>query len=118
MNTILKKLAITPEQYQEIIWRVYNKWCQDVTTNNLEYQQVLANSAINAWFRVEFSKCEVEFLEKTRFYTSSNVTAKDFHRCHADCLYKLFSIRPMPLLNQIVKPKVKGISIFNAIYIN
>lgn len=118
MKEILKKLDITPEQYESIIWNLYNNWCEGVSTNKSEYQQVLANSAINAWFRMELTKCEAEFIKLTSLYTNPNVTAKDFNRYYTDCLYKLFSIRPMALLKEIIKPKVKGIPAFNALNIN
>lgn len=118
MKEILNKLEITRTQYESIMWNLYYNWCQGVTTNNRELQQVLANSAINSWFRIELTKCEADFLEKTRFYTNSTVTAKDYNRCYTECLYSLFSIRPMPLLKEIVKPKVQGISVFNALHIN
>lgn len=118
MKTILQKLAISPEEYEYIIWKLYNNWCESVSTNNKEYQQVLANSSINKWFLIELSKFEAEFLETIRFYSDSNVTAEDFQRCHLKCIMKIFNIRPMSLLKKIIKPKVEGVRVFNAIYIN
>lgn len=118
MKRILQKLAISSEEYEQIIWKLYKNWCESVSTNNNEFQQILANRAINTWFLIELSKCEEEFLETIRFYDDSNVTAEDFQRCHSKCIMKLFNIRPMPLLKNIVKSKVKGQRVFNAIYIN
>lgn len=118
MKTIIKKLAITPEEYEEIIWLVYRNWCEGVTTNTKEFQQVLSNSSINAWFRIELSKCETEFLNLTRHYDDSNVTAKDFNNCFNQCLLSLFNIRPMALLKKIVKPKVRGVAAFSELHIN
>ncbi|AOW09487.1 hypothetical protein [Flavobacterium gilvum] len=118
MKKVLEKLAITPEQYESMIWNFYNNWCQSVSITTREYQQVLANSSINAWFRVELTKCEKEFLMLTRHYTNPNVTPKDYSKCYADCAQKLFNIRPMALLNGIVKPKVKGVPAFNALNVN
>lgn len=113
MNTVTQKLAITPEQYESMIWDFYNNWCQSVTTTGLEYQQVLANSSINAWFRMELTKAELEFIQLTRFYTNPNVTPKDYEKCYVDCAYRLYNIRPMALLSPIVKQKAKGVRVFN-----
>lgn len=113
--TTIQKLAITPEQYESIIWDLYNKWCQSVSITQREYQQVLANSAINKWFLVELSKRETEFHKLTDRYVNTNVTTADFSNCYRDCVNSLFNYRPMALLSNIVKPKAKGIQMFNAI---
>ncbi|MDQ8012012.1 MAG: hypothetical protein REI96_06170 [Flavobacterium nitrogenifigens] len=118
MKTILQKLAISSEEYETIIGKLYSSWCESVSTTNKEYQQVLINRSINKWFLIELAKCETEFLETIHFYDNSNVTAEDFQRCHLKCISKLFNIRPMALLKNIVKPKAKGVRVFNAIYIN
>jgi hypothetical protein len=115
MKTINQKLVITPEQYESIIWDLYSKWCQSVSITTREYQQVLANSAINGWFLMELSKCEKEFHTLTDRYTHTSVTEVDFANCYSNCVQKLFNIRPMALLSKIVKSKLKGTPVFNAI---
>lgn len=116
MKTTIQKLAITAEQYESLIWDLYSKWCESVSIGTLEYQQVLANAAINRWFLLEHQKCEVEFHKLTDRYVYSNVTAKDMEKCYKDCMFYLLSIRPMALLSQIKKPKTnKGIRVFNAL---
>lgn len=116
MKTTIQKLAITPEQHESLIWNIYNNWCESVSTSTIEYQQVLANAAINRWFMLELTKCEAEFNALTDRYIDSNVTSKDMEKCYKDCAFKLFSIRPMALLNNIAKPKsIKGIRVFNAL---
>lgn len=118
MDAIIQKLGITKEEYETTIFELYFKWSEGVSTNKSEHQKVLANSSINSWFIVELGKCEVEFLKLTRHYTNPNVTIKDFNRCYNECLYKLFSIRPNALLKHIIKPKIQGIPVFNALFIN
>jgi hypothetical protein len=113
MKTIYSKLAITPEQYESMIFNLYSNWCISVTTTEREFQQVLANSSVNAWFRIELTKCEAEFINLTKLYTNPNVTASDYNKCYSDCTLNLFNIRPMPLLAPIVKRKVKGTRVLN-----
>lgn len=115
MKTIIEKLNITALQYECIIWGLYSNWCISVTATELEFQQVLANSSINSWFRIELTKCETDFIERTRLYTNPNVTPADYHQCYKDCTCNLFSIRPMPLLSKIVKSKPKGIRVFSSL---
>jgi hypothetical protein len=118
MKTINQKLAITTEQYESIIWDLYNKWCQSVSITPREYQQVLANSAINAWFLMELAKCEKEFHTLTDRYTNTNVTSADYATCYRDCVNTLFNYRPMALLSTILKSKAKGVQVFNALNVN
>jgi len=116
MKTILQKLDITQDQYETLVWNFYRNWCDSVSISTIEFQQVLSNSAINRWFMLELQKCEAEFHSLTDRYTDSNVSAQDMEKCYKSCAFKLFNIRPMALLNHIVKPKtVKGIRIFNAL---
>lgn len=115
MKTTIQKLNITPEQHESLIWDFYQNWCESVSITMIEFQQILANAAINRWFLLELQKCEVEFHKLTDRYVDSNVTAKDMERCYKDCALHLFNIRPMALLNQIKKPKNNGIRVFNAL---
>jgi hypothetical protein len=115
MKTINQKLSITDEQYESMIWHLFNDWCLSVSLTVREHQQVLANSAINAWFLMELQKCEKEFNTLTDRYTNTNVTSVDFANCYRSCIQKLFRIRPMALLSKIAKPKAKGVIVFNAL---
>ncbi|MBS7234237.1 hypothetical protein KHA90_24885 [Flavobacterium psychroterrae] len=116
MKTTIQKLEITAQEYESLIWNFYSKWCQSVSIGTIEYQQVLANAAINRWFLLEYQKCEIEFHILTDRYVDSNVTAKDMEKCYKDCTFSIFNIRPMALLSQITKPKIsKGIRVFNAL---
>ena len=115
--TTLQKLDITPEQYESMIWNLYSNWCESVSTNNREYQKVLANAAVNRWFLMELAKCENEFHLLTDRYVGSNVTPLDFNNCYRECTYHLFNIRPNALLNDI-KKSPKGIPVLTALNAN
>lgn len=106
MKTIKQKLAITPEEYEMMILDLYTRWCESVTINFLQFQQVLANAAVNKWFLIELTKCEVNFHELTERYTGSKtVSTNDLLKCYRMCTDQMFNIRPMPLLESL---KVKG----------
>lgn len=116
MKKVIQKLDITQEQYESIIWNFYSNWCASVTISLKEFQQVLASAPINAWFRMELTKREIEFNELTDRYSDPNVTPQDFEKCYHKCLFSLFNIRPTALLNQIKKTKTPsaGIKVFTA----
>jgi hypothetical protein len=111
MTTTLKKLAITPIQYESIIWDLYNNWCQSLTINQRDYQAVLANSSINSWFLMELRKAEKEFHTLTDRYTNTNVTPTDYANCYRDCVNQLFNLRPMALLENVKIKQPKGIQV-------
>ncbi|MDN3672647.1 hypothetical protein QWY99_06210 [Flavobacterium branchiarum] len=114
MKTVIKKLNITQDQYESMIWNFYNNWCESVSITTLEYQQVLANSSINSWFRMELTNCEIEFHKLTDRYTQTSVTARDLEKCYHDCLMYLFNYRPMSLLSQIKRSKTpQGVKVFS-----
>ena len=115
IKIINQKLGITPQQYEHMVWNLYSQWCQSVSITTHEYQQVLANSSVNRWFSMELTKCEKKFQILTFCYTNTNVTTVEFTNCFCDCVQPLFNIRPMALLSNIVKSKVKEIPTFNAL---
>jgi len=117
-KTINQKLKMTPEEYEDFIFGAYAKWCESVTINTHEFQKVLANSSINKWFMMEYSKCEKEFEQLTKRYEENEtIITEDFKRCYSQCTCHMFNIRPMVLLNEIKKTtngkclKVAGIKI-------
>jgi hypothetical protein len=105
MQTTTQKLAMTSLEYEMMLFGFYSRWCESVTLNTGQYQQVLANSAINAWFLMELAKLEADFNELTDRYVDGTITATDFKTCYHDCTYKMFNIRPAALLQTI---KTKG----------
>ena len=115
MTIINLKLAITPEQYESMIWNLYSNWCINVTTTEKEFQQVIANSSVNNWFRMELTNCEAEFVSMAKSYSNQNVTTAAYEKCYRECTLNLFNIRPTALLAKIVKRKAKGTRVFNTL---
>ena len=108
MQTINNKLKMTSEEYELLIFGAYARWCESVTINTQEFQKVLANSAINKWFMMEYAKCEADFEQLTaRYEDTDTIIANDYKRCYAECTYRMFNIRPMALLNAIKKTPMK-----------
>lgn len=117
-TTIHQKLKMSAEEYENLIFGAYARWCESVTINAHEFQKVLANSSINKWFITEYGKCEKDFEQLTaRYQDNDTIIAEDFKRCYAECTYRMFNIRPMVLLNAIKKTstgsaqKINGIKI-------
>lgn len=107
-TTINKKLQLTPEEYEMLFFDTYFRWCESVTITAREFQKVLANAAINRWYRIEFAKCEAEFEHLTsRYEGHETVTSVDFKKCYATCTVQMFNIRPMALLHEAKKTEVK-----------
>lgn len=103
-KTINQKLKMTPEEYEEMIFGAYARWCEGVTTNLHEFQKVLANASISKWYMTEYAKCEEGFQKITDCYVDS-CTARDMQICYNNCTFQMFNIRPMALLQEINKKK-------------
>lgn len=104
MKQIIEKLGIEKENYEYMIFCFYARWCEGVTSNTRNYQEVLANSAINRWFLIELSKLEVEFIIISNKYP--NADPKDLQALYSDCTFDIFKIKPIALLNEIVSKKI------------
>lgn len=111
-------MKMSTEEYELLIFGAYARWCESVTTNLHEFQKVLASSAVNKWFMMEYAKCEKDFEQMTARYTDSDsIIAEDYKRCYAESTYRMFNIRPTVLLAEIKKPttgagmKVGGVRI-------
>lgn len=119
MKSIKQKLNMTPSQYEDMIFGFYFRWCQDVTTNERDFQAVLANSSINAWFLLELSKLEAKFQEITwRYENSDSVIPRDYQVCYNDCTFQMFNIRPLALLENAKIKQPKGHKPFNQLFQN
>lgn len=103
MKQVIEKLGIEKENYEYMIFCFYARWCEGVTSNTRNYQEVLANSAINRWFLIELSKLEVEFITLSNQYP--NADAKDLQALYSDCTIDMYKIKPSALLNQIITKK-------------
>ena len=119
MKTITQKLNMTQAEFEEMIFGFYFRWCQDVTTNDLDFQAVLANAGINKWFLTELAKLEAKFQEITwRYEDSETVITRDYKLAYNDCTFQMFNIRPMALLENAKIKQPKGHKPFNLLYQN
>jgi hypothetical protein len=122
--TTTEKLNFTQSEYEQMVFGIYSRWCESVTLNIREYQNVLASSKVNNWFLVELSKIEAEFHQNTDRYVESNtITQTDFRTCYRDLTYRLFSIKPSALLQELKSTtssnlRAKGIPVFNHLNCN
>lgn len=119
MKTTTEKLAITEHDYEMMVFGFYSRWCESVTTNMRDYQAVLSNAAVNAWFLMELKKSETEFHTSTdRYIDSPTITKNDMQNCYKKSTYRLFNLRPMPLLEKAKTKTPKGTQVFNSILQN
>ena len=115
--TTTQKLQMTQFEYEMMVLGVYMRWCESLTANIRQFQTVLANSGINAYFLMEFAKCEAEFHQLTdKYIDHPTVTPKDIKVCYNECTFRLFDLRPIALLEPLnLKGKSQGIAVYNAL---
>ena len=101
MKPINEILQIPISAYEMIRFTMWQRWTESHATNPKEWQLILANSQINKWYNLEYQKCENEFVKLTRRYQGSpTVRPEDISRCYNDCVLKMFSLFPQPLLEE------------------
>lgn len=119
MKTITQKLKMTQAEFEEMIFGFYFRWCESVTTNPNDFQQVLANGGVNKWFLIELAKLEANFQQITaRYENSDTVITTDYQKCYNECTFQMFNIRPMALLEKAKVKQPKGHKPFNQIHQN
>lgn len=113
--TTNSKLQITQDAYERMTLEFYMRWCESLTGNARQFQAVMANKAVNAYFLMELAKSETEFHKLTdRYVGASGVTVTDLKQCYHECTYRLFNLRPVALLEGLkVKGNPSGIPVFN-----
>jgi hypothetical protein len=104
VETVLELLDQAPnlEHFTFSLWMF---WCESVTINTREFQQVLANKSVNSWFLQELKKEQDECLAILERY--ENITQSDQNKLYVKCVVKLFSRFPLALLQQAKKRDVK-----------
>lgn len=90
---------------EDIILVYWFYWVENVTTTALDYQKVIANSSVNKWFLIEFSKEEAEFKKLIARYPDTKGKDKDWLWCK--CVSKLMSRFPKALLENAKKRELK-----------
>jgi hypothetical protein len=105
MNPILNKIGKTHEEYEAMYFGAYWRWCESVTTNPAHTQMVLANAAVDGYYRMEFAKCEAEFLELISQYP--NASPKDALELYINCTYAMFNRRCLPVIKTAINTKLE-----------
>lgn len=63
-------LGITEEQYEDKIFKHWFKWCEINSSDDSEFQSLIANAPLNKWWLVNLQRIEVEFQEECYPYLS------------------------------------------------
>ena len=100
-QNIHEHLGLTEKGYYEQYFERYSNWCESVSLTLLEYQKILANSQVDKWYNTQFSKCENEFLQIIKEYPNSTIESKK--QCYDQCVVRLFSIFPKPIIDEAKK---------------
>lgn len=99
---------------EDLILAFWFYWIESVTTNAIDFQKVLARSAVNKWFLIELQKEENEF--KTLLARYPDTAGKDKDWLYCKCISRLMSRFPKALLEDAKKreqktTKISGIRI-------
>ncbi len=89
------------ETKEDFILAFWFYWIDSITTNILEYQKVIASSAVNKWFLMELAKEELVYKHFIDEYPDTKGRDKDWLYCK--CVSKLMSHFPKALLQEAKK---------------
>jgi hypothetical protein len=103
----LLEILHTSETHEDFILKFYIYWVESVTVNAREFQQVLANAAVNKWFILELKKVEDEFKYIASFYPQLHHSANEMDKLQAKCYLPLMSIHPQVLVQAAKKREFK-----------
>ncbi len=122
MKTTIKESAVdylmshleVCETKEDLLLAFWFYWVESVTTNTIDFQKVLARSAVNKWFLIELQKEENEF--KTLLARYPDTAGKDKDWLYCKCISRLMSRFPKALLEDAKKrdqktTKISGIRI-------
>jgi hypothetical protein len=101
----LEQLFNQAPDVDSFMFSLWELWCESVTINSIEFQQVLANRSVNNWFLTELKKEEKECAMLLLEYEGAS--QDDKNKLYVKCIYNLFSKFPLALLQQAKKREVK-----------
>lgn len=90
---------------EDLILVFWFYWVESVTTNKIDFQKVLACSAVNKWFLIELKKEETEFKALIEKYPDTEGKDKDWLYCKH--ISRLMSRFPKILLDDAKKREQK-----------
>lgn len=103
----LLELLQATESKEFFVLNFYIYWCESVTLNAREFQQVLANASINKWFLLELKKLESDFKQLAAFYPELQNSANEMDKLQAKCYLPLMAIHPQALLLNAKRRELK-----------
>lgn len=96
------------DTYEDFVLAFYMYWCENISINAREFQQVLANAPINKWFLIELTKLENEFKYNASQYPQLQNDAVEMDNLQARCYIPLMSRHPQALVNDAKKRELKA----------
>jgi hypothetical protein len=100
-KTIPDLLGLTKPEYEKMYVEAYLRYCMDFSYNyQNDLQKLVSNSALNAWYNMEYAKCENEFLITISGYeNATQVTADNLQKVYNECTYRMFNLRCKVLID-------------------
>lgn len=100
METIIKYLGISAEQYQERVLDLWIKWTLGQAVKANDWQNLLANSAINKWFLSELAELEKDFIDDVKSFNGAELTPLDYKVIYHRCIIRIHGLYPKPLIDE------------------
>lgn len=126
MDSIHKKIGMSGADYAELYTVKYMRWCmslsksyfpeeekkdermrRDIMDCGSDLQKLMANKSLSLWFKREFDKLELKFLDDLKGYEKLGVAkAQDIMKLYSETMLDIYNIFPKPLLEQARNTKI------------
>ena len=97
MEKLLTALQVSQSEYNNIVFQQYFNWCGTNSFGNRELQSLTANSALFAWWREQYTKYELAFMEEIRPYMATTKKA-DAYLLYIKNVHKIQLYYSKPLI--------------------
>jgi hypothetical protein len=120
-QSINELLGLSEEAYENMILRYWLNYCENLSSNCIQFQKLIANRAMNKYFLTEFKKHEAFFLESlSGFQDCETITKTDYKKAYDGFVCQVFKNWNAPLLDQTKSKgtfsyRHHGILIFNSL---
>ena len=101
---IINLLQCTKHQYEMLVFMHFMYWCEIHSKTNEDLQCLLANSAIEQWFQIEYRKLQLNFLKLATPYNNY---------CNKSDRERLYRIETIHIRNLFPKSLIKLVRIKN-----
>ncbi len=96
-NQIIDYLQITSDDYDDGLFNTYWNWCEKYGDTPSKVQQLLANTKVNKWFMMEYSKMQKSFLDAIP-HLPKNMHSLDYYR---GFVIQIFTIYPKSMIDEL-----------------